>query len=157
MKSFFMIAATLLLAMVLRIMPLPQWAIIFRPDWVALVCLYWVITVPEKFGMLSVWIVGIVMDALNGTLIGEHALALVGMSYVAYKFHQQLRMLTIWQQMLTIFILVGFYQAMIFILQGFVGQMPLFKWFWFSTIMSAVFWPWIVVVLAKTKTKYAIG
>jgi len=151
MKFIIAIIISLLLALMLSILPLPSWAVAFRPLWVVLVCLYWVLVMPDRFGLFSVWIVGILLDALNGTLIGEHALALVCVSYVLYKLRQQFLMMAVIQQMIGIFVLILSYQFIIFMTEGFIGQLPVMKWFWVSALVSAIIWPWVYMVMQKVK------
>ncbi len=157
MRNFTIIIGSLLLAIILSIMPLPAWALTFRPEWVALICIYWIVTLPDKFGLISIWLLGIILDALHATLIGEHALALVVMSYVIYKFHRQFRMLALMQQIIVVFILMLVYQSVIFIAQGFIDQLPLFKWFWFSSITSAIIWPWVYTLLRRVGRYSKLG
>jgi len=42
---------TIIGAFMLAIMPLPDWAIVYRPDWVTLVLIYWSMTVPSRIGV----------------------------------------------------------------------------------------------------------
>jgi rod shape-determining protein MreD len=67
---------TLLVAFMLMITPLPAAAEPFRPDWIALVLVFWAMTVPRSYSVGIAWLVGIVLDVAQGTLLGQHALAL---------------------------------------------------------------------------------
>lgn len=53
----------------------------FRPDWVALVVLYWVIALPHHLNVISAWVVGLIMDILLGSTLGIHALSMAVISW----------------------------------------------------------------------------
>ena len=77
------ILATLCVAMLLMILPMPDWARPFRPQWVTLVLLYWAIALPHRVGVGSGFATGIVLDVLTGTLLGQHALGLSIVTFIA--------------------------------------------------------------------------
>ena len=84
------IAILLIIALMLTMAPLPDWAAAFRPNWVALTLLYWAMTLPHNYSVGTAWIVGLVLDVAQGTLLGQHALALCFIVFVTVKFHLQL-------------------------------------------------------------------
>ena len=64
-------------AFMLAIMPLPDWAVEFRPDWVTLVLIYWAMAVPTRVGVTVAWFAGLLLDVSYGTLMGQHAVGMV--------------------------------------------------------------------------------
>ena len=89
---------TLMVAIILTIVPLPAAIDMFRPDWVALVLLYWVIALPHQINVVSAWIVGLLMDILLGSTLGIHALGMAVISYIATAQYQKIRNYSVWQQ-----------------------------------------------------------
>ena len=75
--KYLVIYLTLLVALVLMILPLPDWAQIYRPNWMALVLIYWSMALPGRVGLLFAFFSGIILDTSLGTLLGQHTLALV--------------------------------------------------------------------------------
>ena len=73
-KARLALLSTFLVAIVLSIMPGPTWAESFRPDWVGLVLIYWCIAVPERVGVGTGFVLGLIMDVLYGALLGSNAL-----------------------------------------------------------------------------------
>ena len=71
------IAISVMIALVLTIIPLPEWGEALRPAWVALVVFYWVLALPERFNIGWAWLTGLLLDALTGSLLGAHALVLM--------------------------------------------------------------------------------
>ncbi|MEO8009231.1 MAG: rod shape-determining protein MreD, partial [Betaproteobacteria bacterium] len=77
------IALTLLVALMINLLPLTGWVLALRPDFVALVLLYWGIYQPRKIGFLPAWLLGLAMDVADGSLFGQHALAYSFMMFAA--------------------------------------------------------------------------
>ena len=100
------IVVTLCVAMLLAILPMPEWARPFRPQWVTLVLLYWAIALPHRVGVGSGFLAGIVLDVLTGTLLGQHALGLSVVTFIAIQLHQRIRVFPFWQQSLGILVLL---------------------------------------------------
>ena len=67
---------SLIFGLMLTIMPLPDAAAPFRPDWLAMLVIFWSMQLPRTWSVGTAWIVGIVLDVTQGTLLGQHALAL---------------------------------------------------------------------------------
>src|SRR5690606_24876211 len=63
-------------ALLLGLLPLPAWMQPFRPYWLALVLVYWLIETPDRTGIGFAFIVGLAADLAFGTLLGEQALRL---------------------------------------------------------------------------------
>ncbi|MGB5178147.1 MAG: rod shape-determining protein MreD, partial [Gammaproteobacteria bacterium] len=92
------IVFTFIIALLLTVIPLPDWARYMRPDWVGLVLIYWCMALPERVGVATGWFTGLMVDLLTGTLLGQHALSLTVVAYITLKFHLRLRLVPVWQQ-----------------------------------------------------------
>lgn len=142
------IALTLLIAGMLGVMPLPPWLEVWRPEWIALVLVYWVIALPHRVGLFTAWFVGLFIDVLEGSLLGLNAVVLTLIAYVALSLYQRLRMFTPLQQSTTILMLIGVTQLLIFWVLTATGQnTPQNLIFVVSAISSALVWPLIFVLL----------
>ncbi|MCG7927830.1 MAG: rod shape-determining protein MreD, partial [Candidatus Thiodiazotropha taylori] len=97
---------SLLVGFILTIMPLPEWANTFRPQWVALILIYWCMTMPERIGVGVGWSTGFLLDVLTGTLLGQHALGFSVVAYLMLRLHLRVRVIPLRQQVFTIFILL---------------------------------------------------
>ena len=78
------IVASFLLAYALTALPLPEWAELWRPAWGALVLMYWCMAVPQRVGVAIGFFAGLGLDVLQGTLHGQHALAMCIVAFVAH-------------------------------------------------------------------------
>lgn len=137
---------SLVLAGILTAVPLPEWASGLRPAWVPLVLIYWVIAMPHRIGVISGWITGLMLDVLTGAVLGQNALALGLVAYIAYVLHLRIRVFPLWQQCLSILVLVGIYQLVSILVMRAVQITPWTFWYWASVVVSALVWP--VVSLA---------
>lgn len=148
------VAATVLVALVLTIVPLPPWAEPLRPLWAALAVFYWVIALPERFGVGLAWIVGLLLDALTGTLLGAHALALTLVAFIAARMHLKLRMFPVWQQSFAVGAALAIYSFVLFWVGGLTGEMtrPMVRFVPVAT--SMLLWPWTYWVLRALRRRF---
>lgn len=129
------------MALVLAIVPMPDWASPYRPDWIALTLIYWSMTLPRSYSVGTAWIVGIVLDVAHGTLLGQHALALSFITYATVRFHLQLRVFPLSQMTVTVFALLGVYQFILFWINGIAGIYTTPVSYWGPVITGTVLWP----------------
>jgi rod shape-determining protein MreD len=140
-RGGWIIALTLVIAAILGVVPMPAWLEFWRPEWVALVLIYWVIALPHKVGLLTAWTAGFFLDLLEGSLLGLNAMALTLIAYVALSLYQRMRMFTPLQQSTTILILIGVQQLLIFWVLTATGQnTPKNLTFVITSLSSALIW-----------------
>lgn len=131
----------LVAALLLSILPLPSVVEPFRPDWVALTLIYWALAFPRVFGLLTAWVSGLLLDVAQGTLLGQHALALTAMVYFPLRFHLRLRVFPVWQLAATVLALLTLYQFLLFWINGTAGVASEPVDYWGSVITGTLFWP----------------
>ena len=151
------IVLSFVVALMLTALPMPPWAALWRPAWVALVLIYWCMAAPTYTGIVMGWTLGLFLDVLAGTLLGHHALALAIVAFVAHRFHRQVRVLPIWQQGVSVFGLVFLYQALILWITGIQGMPILAAAYWSSPLVSMLLWPWIFIVLRDVRRRYRVA
>ena len=145
---------TIIGALMLAIMPLPDWAVVYRPDWVVLVLIYWAMESPSKIGVTMAWFAGLLLDVSYGTLMGQHAIGLVLAIYVVHMQHQRLRMASLLQQAIVIFFLLLIKQLLTLWVDGMLGRAP-DSWLYFMpTITSTLLWPWTYLILRDLQRKF---
>ncbi|HLB43072.1 MAG TPA: rod shape-determining protein MreD [Gammaproteobacteria bacterium] len=141
------ILITIILALILTLLPMPTWTIWLRPAWVLLVLIYWTIAVPHRVGLGTVWAIGLVVDLLLGTILGEHALVFTLIIYLVSRLTLRLRMYPAPQQGASILIFILIYQFVLYCIQGFLGELPGSSLYWLSSLTSVLFWPLLFVLL----------
>lgn len=157
MHNFFAITTTILIAVILTLLPMPDWTVWLRPAWVLMVLIYWAMMTPYQVSVGTAWITGLIMDLLNGTLLGEHALAYTIVIYIVARMHIRLRMYPMLQQGLSIFSFVMIYLFTLYCIQGFIGQLPGSHLYWLSAMTSTLLWPWLFVVMRDYRRWFKIA
>lgn len=153
-----LVPATVAVALMLTMMPLPEAVEPLRPDWVTMVVLYWAIAVPERFGMVFAWTAGLLLDVSTGTLLGQHALALVLVVAIALRLHQRLRIFPPAQQTLTIVALLIFKQVIVLWTSGVADRAPQEAWMhMLAPLLALVFWPLVFVILRDLRRRHGIN
>ena len=147
---------TICVAMVLMILPMPEWARPFRPQWVTLVLLYWAIALPHRVGVGSEFATGIVLDVLTGTLLGQHALGLSIVSFIAIQLHQRIRVFPFWQQSLGILVLLVIEHLLALWITGATQGVAPGLVYWTVPLIGALLWPWVFVTLRKTRRHFKV-
>ena len=130
----------------LAIAPLPEAARPYRPDWVLLTLIYWSIVLPRTFSVGSAWLTGLVLDVAQGTLLGQHALALSAVVYLTARFHLQLRVFPLSQMTLTAGALIGLYQFILFWINGVAGISADDASYWGPLVSGTLAWPLVYFV-----------
>lgn len=115
-------AGSIAAAMLLALLPLPDAIAPFRPFWMALVLAYWVLEHGDDCGLGFAFFVGLLLDVVQGTLLGEYALRLVVMAFLLDRFRSRLRFYPIWQQVLSIGALLVNDWVVTAIAHAFLGQ-----------------------------------
>lgn len=143
----FYIALTLFVALMLNLLPLSGWLLALRPDFVALVLLYWGIHQPRKIGFLPAWLLGLVMDVADGSLFGQHALAYSVMMFAAIALHRRVSMFDMGHQMLHVFPILLTMQLIVLAVHNAAGDAFLGWWYLLSSVVGAILWPATDLVL----------
>jgi len=150
---YLVIHASLVIALILMILPLPDWAQIYRPNWMALVLIYWSMALPNRVGLWFAFFSGIVLDTSLGTILGQHTLALVVVVYFNLNFYQRIRVLALAQQAIYVFALLLINQVVVAWVEGVMGRpTPLIAYFG-APLVGMVIWPWVFVILRDLRRK----
>ncbi len=79
------IIGTIAIAMILSIVELPQSIVDYRPDFVALILIFWCYRRPKIVGLTSAFVVGLLTDVMFFGILGQHAVAKILIAYLALK------------------------------------------------------------------------
>lgn len=150
------ILATLILAMLLTLVPMPIGVQDFRPPWVALVLIYWCLALPERVGIGWAWCSGVLLDVLSGTLLGHHALGLSVMAFLVIQLHQRIRIFPLLQQSLSVLVLLLVERLLSLWVLGTTGQPTPRLWYWMPALIGAILWPWVYIVLRDVRRRFQV-
>lgn len=141
------IILTIVAAMCLRIMPLPEPLAIYNPDWVLLVLIYWSLAMPERIGIFYAWSFGLLTDVLTGRMLGQYALAYSLVVYICLKLHKRLRQFPLLQQGVFVFCCLLLSQLLLFFVKNLLHPAQLHGTFWLPVLSGTACWPLVHVAL----------
>lgn len=151
--NYLVIPVSLVLALILMILPIPDWAQMYRPNWIALVLIYWSMALPQRVGLWFAFFSGIVLDTSLGTLLGQHTLALVVVVFLNLNFHQRIRVLALAQQAIYVFALLLINQVMVAWVEGVLGRPTPIMAYFGAPLVGMLIWPWVFVILRDIRRK----
>jgi len=151
------IIASFLAALALTILPLPDWLALIRPEWVALVLIYWCMALPGRVGVGFAWIIGLLLDVLRAGLLGQHALSLAIVAYITLQLYQRIRVFPLWQQAVSVFILILLHLLLQLWIKGISGNpLPAFA-FLLPALSSMLLWPLMFLGLRRLRRRYRVA
>ena len=146
-----LIFLTIVAAMLLSLVPLPEILLPFKPYWVALVAIYWSLETQDTINLGLAFLTGVVLDVLSGSLMGLHALSLVIMVFLVQHFRSRLRFFPPWQQALSVFVLLVNDRIILIWITALLGE-PLPTWkYWLPPLIGMVLWPWLFLFLDRMR------
>lgn len=155
MRAWSVIGATVVVAWVLAMVPMPTAAENFRPEWTLMVLAYWTMAMPQRVSIGWFWLTGLALDVLFGTLLGQHALALALCGWVVARLYLQVRVFPVWQQALVMVALVAMYEFVLFWTDGISGARSDLRWG--PVVTTAVLWPWVFLLLRRTRRRFRLA
>lgn len=149
-------AATLLLSLFLMLIPLPAPLAGFKPYWPALILLYWCLQSGDRMTLGLAFCLGVGADLFDGVLLGEQALRLTAMVFIALRFRSRLRFFPMWQQLLAVLGLL-LNDRVLLLLVRILGGDPLPPAeFWISPFVGAALWPFVFLILDDLRARLRI-
>lgn len=142
-----LLPATVLMALVLMLLPLPPALAPARPAWMALVVAYWVIETPERVGLGAAFVIGLIADLCVGGLLGEQALRMVVLAFILQRFRARLRFFPLWQQSAAIGAILlndRVVASAVHVALGLGGPPPVA---WLSPVIGMAAWPVLFLAL----------
>lgn len=141
------VTATVVIALILSVLPLPHWMDLARPYLLLLLVIYWSLSAPRIAGLTFAWLCGMAIDVLKGTTLGQHALAFLLVSFLTHKFQLRMRIFPLSQQTMTVLLLLLLYEFVVFWTDGIIGY-PVTAWTrWIPVLTSTLLWPVVVGIL----------
>jgi rod shape-determining protein MreD len=146
---------TLLVALLCQLFPWVGQGIIFRPDFMLVVLLYWLLRAPNLCNVGTAWLAGMLVDLATGSLLGQHALGFTITSFVALSYQRRLVLFNSWQLAGYVFALLIIERVLILLLKLFAGnENPGLHYFW-PIITGLVLWQFMILIfggLTRPKT-----
>jgi rod shape-determining protein MreD len=145
-KGWFIILS-LLAGLLLNLLPIQGDMLMLRPDFIALVLLFWGTYQPQRVGMSTAFVMGLLMDVGNSSMFGQHALAYSVMIFIALLLRRRLHIFGLLKQAPQIGLLLLFAQF-IMLLTELLNRADFPGWYYFlPSFTGMLFWPMISLLL----------
>jgi rod shape-determining protein MreD len=139
------IAASLVVALFLSFLPWQD--LRYAPDFVALVLAFWCVRQPRLVGLGVAWTVGLLADAGNGVLLGQHALAYSLLAFVAIWLSRRILWFGPMLQSLHVALLLALAQSVVVLVRLVAGD-PFPGWtVYVGPVAGALLWPGVSWIL----------
>ncbi|WP_104201760.1 rod shape-determining protein MreD [Billgrantia saliphila] len=155
--SLFWIWLTLLLALSLQVMPLAEGWQIWRPDWLGLMLIYWCMSAPDRVGVLHGFVLGLLLDLIEAAPLGQNALLLSLLAFLAALVYPRFRAYSLLQQALLVLVLLGLVQLVEQWLRTLFGSFSMHLAFLLPSLIGAVLWPWWTTMFQAFERRLAGG
>ena len=155
--AYWLIVASFFCALVLAVLPMPAWLTWGRPEWVALVLVYWVIALPHRVGLVTALGLGLLLDIVEGAVLGQNAFALVVLALLSLLLYQRLRVFSVIQQSAVVFVLVGINQMICQWVQNLEGAGAITLLFLLPAFSSALIWPFVLHLLRGLRRSFRVS
>jgi rod shape-determining protein MreD len=136
-NNYFIIVTSFFIALALTFIDVPTWVDWVYPECLSIILLYWIYTSYTYVNIGSAFLVGVILDIVFDTPIGEHALVLILAAYVIIKFNAKIYALDFEKRLVIIFGVIFWCQFAPLLLQFYLG-------------MTTVFWLSLTKIFVKT-------
>ena len=148
---FFLLVKISIIAFIIGAISLPSFLELASPFWLLSFFIYWLIYSNGKSVFTSAFILGILLDVLQGGILGQNALALVLSSAFILNVKKSFFISNITTQQVYVFISTLIYLITFLLIHSLVHGLNI-KWLiLLSPFTSALLWPLIRLLLAKLK------
>jgi rod shape-determining protein MreD len=135
-------------------MPMPDFLNGITIEWVAMSIIFFSIMNVSLMGIYAAWIIGLLLDLLQGGLLGENALIFSVISYLSYRFRFQIRVYPDWQIMIVILFLLSFGNLISLWIKGFSGRILFVSEDWLSVVCAVLIWPIFMRILLALQSYF---
>ena len=134
-------------ALFLNFLPWPDLRLV--PDFVAVVLTFWCLRQPRLVGSGAAWALGLLCDAGNGVLLGQHALAYSLLAFVAAALSRRILWFGAMLQAAHVALMLAAAQTLVILVRLAAGD-PFPGWaIYVSPLAGAVLWPmvsWLLIL-----------
>lgn len=136
---------SMLLAVICHLLPWSGIGLLWRPDFLLLVVIYWLLRAPHLCNIGTAWLAGLLVDLISGGLFGQNALAYAITAFFAVRYQRRLALFNIWQQAAYVFALLILTQTMVLALKlSGGGDLPGWSYF-LRSVSGIVLWQFVIL------------
>lgn len=143
--SWIAVIISFVAASVLEVVILPESFYSYRPEWLVLTLIYWLLRHPEKIGVSTSVMVGLIMDVISGTPLGVNTLSFSLIAYLVLNMHQRIKMFPVIQQSLVVFFLVSINLMVVHVFSVLLHNADGGLTYLWLSLTSAIVWPLVLI------------
>ena len=114
---------------------------LWRPEWIALTLIHWGLVSPQKSSLMVAWFLGLLVDVVHGSILGQHALGFIIVLLMTLRMRPQALVDSFFQKIFIIFIVLGTYLLINLWIMGITGNSPKGWGYWITVGSSLIIWP----------------
>ncbi len=156
-RGQWVVLLSVLVAYVLSLVPLPEVLMTARPYWLALVVMYWVLALPQRYGLFFAFCTGLLLDVMEGAILGQNGLTMVMVSMITLELHMRLRMYPWWQQAFMVLVIIGIAEMIKLWVKSAIGNRLPSLYMLMPAVSSAVVWPWVYAILRFLRQRFQVS
>ena len=135
------IVLSLVIAFALMLIPIPEDWSVWRPEWIALTLIHWGMVSPKNASLMIAWFIGLLIDALQGSVLGQHALGYSIVLFMTLRMSPRMLVTGFFQQLFLLSIVLGTYLLVNLWILGITGNTPPGWSYWYTVLSSLLIWP----------------
>jgi rod shape-determining protein MreD len=115
---------------------------------VALVLVFWAVQQPRRVGIVLGFVFGLLMDVVEGALLGQHALAYTLMAYAGGAMHRRLSWFSLPEQVLQVLPVFAGGTLVMVVARAIAGDSFPGGWMVAAPVLQALLWPlagWVLL------------
>ncbi|WP_440106493.1 rod shape-determining protein MreD [Acidovorax sp. BL-A-41-H1] len=140
------IGLSLVAGLAINLLPLGR--VVWTPDLLMVLLVFWGVHQPLRIGMGVAFVLGLCMDVAQSALLGQHALAYTVLSFAAIAIHRRLLWYSVPSQALQVLPLFALAHAIELLLRLVSGGIFPGWWIFLAPLLEAVLWPmasWVLL------------
>ena len=128
------------IALALNMLPYRDLLFSYKPDFVALLLVYWLMHRERLINYAAAFVLGLMSDLAYAATLGQHALAYAVIALMVNSLRSRFVVLDLWQQAVNVFIVLAAGQATLFAVSYFIEDAELHWRHFLPCVVGAAMW-----------------
>lgn len=150
-RPYIFLVKITIFALIISAIPLSQIALEVSPFWLLLFFIYWLACFPAKGRFFLALLLGVLLDILQGDILGQNALALILSSAFIVNVKQSFFVSNLSTQQVYVFTASIIYLGLFLLVHTLIQGLNFSYYLLFAPLTSVLFWPLVKLALSKCK------
>ncbi|NVK30913.1 MAG: rod shape-determining protein MreD [Gammaproteobacteria bacterium] len=154
-RNWWIVPFTVICALMFSQLPIPQAVTPAIPTWTTLVVIYWATFLTPHFGVISGFIIGILLDVTDGVLLGQNAFVLTIIVFIVRHQAKRIATAPMVQQVFLVAMFEGVRLLLLLAVNFFLNRRPVdFSTYFLSCFTTAIIWPWVYFTFRQLQRRF---